>query len=74
MKGCGEAFFWAVIGGLVGAFVITILGWQYMSATRPGFSTDGQSAMIVFATVPTGGMFGAVVGFGLGLWRGNKTP
>ena len=72
MRGCGSAILSAVVGAVLGAIIVTIVGWQYMSARYPGFSTDGQSAMIVFATVPIGGVLGAVMGFGYGLWRGSR--
>jgi len=62
----------AFLGAIIGAILVTLLGWQIMSMRYPGFSTDGQSGMIVFATIPIGGVLGAIVGFGYGLWRGNK--
>ena len=74
MRGCGSAVLTAVVGVLIGPIVVTILGWQYMSMRYPGFSTDGQSGMIVLTTVPIGAVLGAVIGFVYGLWRGNRRP
>ena len=48
-----------ILGAFVGAVVVTLLGFALIMAI-PSARADGQSAMIVFLTVPIGAVLGAV--------------